>query len=74
MRLSFENITFDLNIFNQECQPTDQHDVLLDFNRIIGLSSFHLELEFYDKLDNLDDESLFSNMLDESSNYVSFIR
>lgn len=65
-------MTLDFNIFNLGYQLTNPHDEPLDINMIQELSSEHIEEEFFDKLDSLVVESFFSNMLDESSIYVSF--
>lgn len=68
MRLSIGNMIRNLNTFNLWCQPTNPYDEPLDVNSIQELSNEHLEEEFFDELDNLLNESLFSDILNESYN------
>ena len=56
MKLSFESMTINLNIFNLEKQPSDHSDQPFDINIIQGLSSKHFEDERSD-IEYLDQRS-----------------
>jgi len=45
MKLTFDNMTTDLNIFNLEKQPGDHSDQPFDINMIQGIWSEHLRIK-----------------------------